>query len=88
MSIIVTEILIVVALFVGHDDPAETLWHKIVECGHSTYPVRGEQLHDEPHEGASFTAEGLRFEVIDMDRTSVEKVLISREPHLEETTQP
>ena len=40
----------------------------------------GDQLHGHPREGDSFTAAGLRFEVIDMDRTSVDKILISREP--------
>ncbi len=53
----------------------------------------GDQLRGQPREGNSFTAAGLRFEVIDMDRTSVDKVLIcrepvNREPHLEETIKP
>lgn len=48
----------------------------------------GDQLHGHPREGDSFITAGLRFEVIDMDRTSVDKVLISREPHLEKATKP
>jgi putative hemolysin len=48
----------------------------------------GDQLHGHPREGNTFTAAGLRFEVIDMDRTSVDKILICREPHLEETHKP
>ncbi len=38
----------------------------------------GERLNREPREGDSFECAGLRFEVIDMDRTSVDKVLIQR----------
>jgi putative hemolysin len=154
-------------VFVGLDEPAETLWHKIVASGHSTYPVLkhsgmhvavvrtadgrsvglvtlvdileaivgdipsledrlrpevlprpdgswladgqydlgklatllgvtfqppvadsgatlasfvGAHLHGQPREGSSFTSAGLRFEVIDMDRTSVDKILICRAP--------
>lgn len=36
----------------------------------------GERLNGTPREGDSFACGGLRFEVIDMDRTSVDKVLI------------
>jgi putative hemolysin len=36
----------------------------------------GDQLAGHPHEGDCFTCAGLRFEIIDMDRTSVDKVLI------------
>jgi putative hemolysin len=38
----------------------------------------GNQLASQPHEGAYFDCAGLRFEIIDMDRTSVDKVLIGR----------
>ena len=38
----------------------------------------GDQLASQPHEGACFDCAGLRFEIIDMDRTSVDKVLIGR----------
>lgn len=40
----------------------------------------GDQLAGHPREGDSFTCAGLRFEIIDMDRTSVDKVLIQVEP--------
>ncbi len=40
----------------------------------------GDQLAGHPREGDSFTCAGLRFEIIDMDRTSVDKVLIQPEP--------
>jgi putative hemolysin len=43
----------------------------------------GDQLAGQPHEGDSFTCTGLRFEIIDMDRTSVDKVLIERAPAAE-----
>lgn len=36
----------------------------------------GDQLAGHPREGECFTCAGLRFEIIDMDRTSVDKVLI------------
>ena len=53
----------------------------------------GDHLHGHPREGDCFTTAGLRFEVIDMDRTSVDKILICREPAnceppLEETIKP
>ncbi|MCX6880494.1 MAG: hemolysin family protein [Verrucomicrobia bacterium] len=53
----------------------------------------GYQLHGHPREGDSFTTAGLRFEVIDMDRTSVDKILISCESennahHPAETIKP
>jgi CBS domain containing-hemolysin-like protein len=35
-----------------------------------------DQLAGHPREGECFTCAGLRFEIIDMDRTSVDKVLI------------
>lgn len=38
----------------------------------------GDRLASQPHEGDSFECAGLRFEIIDMDRTSVDKVLIER----------
>jgi len=40
----------------------------------------GAQLTGHPREGDSFTRSGLRFEIIDMDRTSVDKVLIEPPP--------
>ena len=39
----------------------------------------GAQVTGHPREGDSFTRSGLRFEIIDMDRTSVDKVLIQSE---------
>jgi putative hemolysin len=44
----------------------------------------GDQFPGHPREGDSFTCAGLLFEIIDMDRTSVDKVLIERT----ETPQP
>lgn len=38
----------------------------------------GDQLAGHPREGDCFTRAGLRFEIIDMDRTSVDKILIER----------
>ena len=38
----------------------------------------GDQLTGHPREGDCFTSAGLRLEIIDMDRTSVDKVLIDR----------
>ena len=40
----------------------------------------GAQLTGRPREGDSFTRSGMRFEIIDMDRTSVDKVLIEPQP--------
>jgi len=40
----------------------------------------GENLPGHPREGDSFVLAGHRFEIIDMDRTSVDKILIVREP--------
>ncbi len=40
----------------------------------------GDQLAGHPREGDCFTCAGLRFEIIDMDRTSVDKVLIEAKP--------
>ena len=37
-----------------------------------------DQLAGHPREGDCFTCTGLRFEIIDMDRTSVDKILIER----------
>ena len=45
------------------------------------------RLKDAPHEGDAFVSAGLRFEIIDMDRTSVDKILIQPEPaHVEQLT--
>jgi len=40
----------------------------------------GHRLAGAPREGDSFVCAGLRFEIIDMDRTSVDKILIQSEP--------
>lgn len=40
----------------------------------------GHQLKDPPREGGHFVFADLRFEIIDMDRTSVDKILIQPEP--------
>lgn len=40
----------------------------------------GDQLAGHPREGDRFECAGLRFEIIDMDRTSVDKVLIEAKP--------
>jgi len=40
----------------------------------------GHRLASVPREGDAFVCAGLRFEVIDMDRTSVDKILIQPEP--------
>ncbi len=39
-----------------------------------------DELAGNPREGDCFTCAGLRFEIIDMDRTSVDKILIQHEP--------
>ncbi|MGB8169276.1 MAG: hemolysin family protein [Chthoniobacteraceae bacterium] len=39
-----------------------------------------DQLAGHPREGDCFSCSGLRFEIIDMDRTSVDKILIQSEP--------
>ena len=40
----------------------------------------GHRLAGAPREGDAFVCAGLRFEIIDMDRTSVDKILIQAEP--------
>jgi putative hemolysin len=40
----------------------------------------GDRLASQPREGDCFECAGLRFEIIDMDRTSVDKVLIEAKP--------
>ena len=40
----------------------------------------GERPAGAPREGDTFVCAGLRFEIIDMDRTSVDKILIQPEP--------
>lgn len=70
-----------------------TLPPPAAEQGTTLATFVSDQLHGQPREGDSFTTAGLRFEVIDMDRTSVDKIRISREPenpepHSEEPIQP
>lgn len=48
------------------------------EAGATLAAFVGDQLAGHPREGDCFTCAGLRFEIIDMDRTSVDKVLIER----------
>ena len=47
-----------------------------------------QELGHPPREGDSFVHESLRFEVIDMDRSSIDKILIQPQAHLEAATLP
>ncbi len=51
----------------------------MVDAGTTLAAFVGDQLAGHPREGDGFTCAGLRFEIIDMDRTSVDKVLIQAE---------
>ena len=84
MGVVLVEILIVIALFIANgvfrfaallgvaiappaDDASATLAAFV-----------GDQIAGHPREGDCYTRADFRFEIIDMDRTSVDKILIER----------